>query len=229
MDDKTRWQHAYDHQPQPESLEGGIRQFNGYRHPRSYALLQKSLHAATQTWRDALILDAGSGSGDTNAFLKKDKNRMVALDFSSQMARYARQRHHERVTVGDVERLPFAANHFDALIATGVWQCLGAESPFLSEAARVVRPGGEVVLGWALNRDFIPYRRGVHFRLDPAVELRLLDAEDIPAMLRAAGLKLLAIHVVIFPLGVVRVQQVPLWLRWISPAFTLRCGVRWRT
>jgi SAM-dependent methyltransferase len=219
MENKSRWQQAYNSQPPPDSLEGGIRQFNGYRHPRLYAMLTESLQRATRTWQGYKILDAGCGSGDTGAFLAAH-NHVTGLDFSQQMVGYARQ-HYERVLVGDVERLPFPANHFDGLLAVGVWQCLPSGSSFIEEVARVLRPGGQAVLGWVLNRDYVLYRRGLHFRLDPSVTLRLFTAEEIPYRLAAVGLRMTTIYAALFPLMVL--ASAPSLLRPVMPAFTIHC------
>jgi SAM-dependent methyltransferase len=200
---KGRWQRAYDQQPPPESLDGGLRQFNGYRNARLYAMLQASLQRATAHWRGWRILDAGCGSGDTHRFLTAH-NQIVGVDFSRQMARYA-ARHYAAVSVGDVEQLPFRTGQFDAVIATGVWQCLPTASPFLSELQRVVRPGGEVVLGWMLNREYLLYRRGVHFRLDPQVQLTLYSRPEIEQQLAANGWRVIQMQGALFPLGLVGV------------------------
>jgi|GEM_PF-5318969 len=221
---KSRWQIAYNNQAAPDHLAGGFREFNGYRLPRTYVLLQHSIQRATATWRGQVILDAGCGSGDTGSFLTTH-NTVTGVDFSHQMAFYAHQRHYPQTGVADVEHLPFRDQVFDGLLAVGVWQCLPPQSAFLSEAARVVRVGGEVVFGWVLNADYLLYRRGVHFRLDPEVELRLLDVPTMHHELAVAGLDVIEWYGVVFPFGVVRWQTVPRWASPFMPALTVRCRV----
>jgi ubiquinone/menaquinone biosynthesis C-methylase UbiE len=216
MDTKFRWKAAYDAQAFPS--DGGWRDFNGYRHPRIYKLLIESLRRATSHWQDMDILDAGCGSGDTGGFLA-EQNRVVGTDFSLQMGRAA-CRVYSEVALGDVERLPFAAASFDGLVASGVWQCLPMDSPFLSEAARVLKPGGELVLAWVLNRDYLLYKNNEpHFRLDPEVKLTLYTASNIPSQLAVAGLRLKRFYAALFPFAVVR--GAPRWLRAFVPAYTL--------
>ena len=221
---KSRWQNAYDTQAAPETLEGGTRQFNGYRHARTYDLLRRSLHYAAAEWHNRRILDAGCGSGNTGAFLKS-RNHLTGLDFSRQMARYAREVY-PVVTVADVERLPFADSSFDAVLAAGVWQCLTPETPFLKEVHRVLRPDGEAIFGWVLNADYLLYRRGVTFRLDPSVSMNLLGAQEIPRLLDAAGLEVIRMYAVFFPIGVYGMKNVPGWLRPLVPAFTVQCKMQ---
>lgn len=217
---KARWQAAYDAQTAPDRLEGGLREFNGYRHPRTYALLLASLKQATQDWQGLNVLDAGCGSGDTGRFLC-ERNHVIGIDFSRQMARYA-LRNYPAVAVADVEWLPFAGESFDGLLATGVWQCLPPQTPFLREVRRVLKPQGEAVFGWVLNREYLLYRRGVRFRLDPSVSMNLLTEADIARHLSAAGLRLIAFYPVLFPLGVLKRQRGAGWLRPLVPAYTVK-------
>lgn len=216
---KRRWQTAYDQQSIAEGENW--RDFNGYRSARTYAMLCTSITRATRDWHNWRVLDAGSGSGYTGQFLTQH-NRVTGLDFSHTMAGHARSVY-ENVLVGDVENLPLPTNSLDGLMAVGVWQCLSPDTPFIQEAARVVRPGGEVVLGWVLNADFLLYRRGVHFRLDPTVELSLLTLDQMLSL--ASHFDLIEIYAVLFPLRVLRLQQVPRWLRPFIPAYTLRLCV----
>lgn len=219
---KKRWQSAYDSQDAPETLEGGLRQFNGYRHPRTYALLQSSIQQATRHWQNREVLDAGCGSGDTGSFLK-GKNHVTGLDFSHQMLRHA-QTIYPHVLLADVENLPVRNASYDGVLAVGVWQCLAPDTPFLSEVARVLRPKGEAVLGWVLNGDYLLYRKGVTFRLDPTVQLSLLTRPTIPDLLAQVGLDIVAWYSVLFPLGVY--QNIPALLSSFLPAYTIRCKIK---
>ena len=219
---KQRIQHHYESQPTPDAMAGGIRDFNGYRSARTYHLLIDSLQKAAQDWRDLDVLDAGCGSGDTGHFLA-EHNRVVGLDFSRQMARFAKE-HYPRVGVGDVEQLPFPNAAFDGVLASGVWQCLAPDTPFLSEVARVLRPGGRAVFGWMLNREFLLYRRGVHLRADPSVQLTRLSSAEIPRLLAEAGLQTEHLFPVVFPLGVFRLKtRVPFVMRPLIAGYTVSC------
>ena len=220
---KGRIQQHYDTQPTPDQIEGGVRAFNGYRKERTYALLLDGLRQATHDWRDWDVLDAGCGSGDTGSFLV-EHNRVVGLDFSRQMAQFARQ-HYPRMNVGDVERLPFADASFDGVLASGVWQCLAPDSSLLTEVARVLRPGGRAVFGWMLNQEFVLYWNGVKLR---AVDepLMTLSAADIVRHLSTAGLRVEHLYPVVFPVGVYRMgARVPFWLRPLAAGYTIRCRV----
>ena len=223
---KQRVRHHYETQPTPDIMSGGVRAFNGYRLPRSYDLLLSSLQKATRDWRDWDVLDAGCGSGDTGSFLATH-NRVTGMDFSHQMARYA-HKHYGQVSLGDLERMPFADASFDGVLASGVWQCLAPDTPFLNEVARVLRPGGQAVFGWMLNREFVLYwRRGVVLRAAEPIQLTLLGAAEIPRYLTDAGLQVVNMFPVLFPLRVFRVKtRVPVLMRPLVAGYTVLCRVQ---
>ncbi len=100
------------------------------------------------------VLDVACGTGDlTAAFSERvgSEGRVVGLDFSRPMVRRAHQKagtEHARpaYVAGDALRLPFADDTFDvAAIAFGI---RNVDDPVggLREMARVVRPGGAVVV-----------------------------------------------------------------------------------
>jgi SAM-dependent methyltransferase len=220
MDPKLRWRAAYEGQAPPESLPGGLRQYNGYRQARLYGLLQSGLQALTADWAGRRVLDLGCGTGDTNGFLAA-RNQVWGADFSLQMLSYARQQY-PALAQADAEALPFADGSFEALIATGLWQCLAPQNRLLHEARRVLRPGGDLVLGWVLNADYPLYWRGVQFRLDPSVSLSLWSWGDLRAAAQAAGFEFVRARAALFPVG--NIGQVGGPWRYAAPAFS----VRWR-
>lgn len=98
------------------------------------------------------ILDAGCGNGRYSRFLQKWADpdaTLTALDFSLNMARRARRRlGPERVTLAtaDVTRMPYPDQFFDAAVCGWVLEHLPDPRPGLRELARVLRPGGKLLL-----------------------------------------------------------------------------------
>jgi SAM-dependent methyltransferase len=98
------------------------------------------------------ILDAGCGNGRYVRFLLKWADpdaRLTAFDFSQQMLRRARDRvQNERVgfASADLTRLPYADASFDAVTCGWVLEHLPDPRPGLRELARVLRPGGKLLL-----------------------------------------------------------------------------------
>lgn len=98
------------------------------------------------------VLDAGCGNGRYSQFLLKnaDPDALVTgFDFSHKMLLRARQRlKSERVThvAADLTRLPYADRSFDAVVCGWVLEHLPEPRMGLRELARVMQPGGKLLL-----------------------------------------------------------------------------------
>ena len=95
------------------------------------------------------VLDLAAGTGVSTAELQRSGAAAVACDFSLGMlraGRAARGRQRLRFVAGDATRLPFADDAFDAVtISFGLRNIVDAPAA-LTEMARVVRPGGRLVV-----------------------------------------------------------------------------------
>ena len=95
------------------------------------------------------VLDLAAGTGVSTAELQRSGAYAVACDFSLGMlhaGRLHKQRNHVRFVAGDGTRLPFADAVFDAAtISFGLRNIVDVGSA-LEEMARVVRPGGRLVV-----------------------------------------------------------------------------------
>jgi SAM-dependent methyltransferase len=99
--------------------------------------------------KGASALEAGCGTGYLSKSLEQRYGwRMTPLDLSRDGLEYARGYGLSRLVQGDVTALPFAGELFDALVSMEVIVHLprGEESHALSEFARVLNPGGLLVL-----------------------------------------------------------------------------------
>jgi SAM-dependent methyltransferase len=98
------------------------------------------------------ILDAGCGNGRYSIFLLKHADpdaRLTAFDLSRNMLARARRRvGSDRVTfaAADLTRLPYQSAAFDAVVCGWVLEHLPDPRPGLRELARVLRPGGRLLL-----------------------------------------------------------------------------------
>lgn len=98
------------------------------------------------------ILDAGCGNGRYSCFLLRTADadaKITAFDLSQQMLKRARDRlQSARVShaAADLTRLPYADASFDALVCGWVLEHLPDPRPGLTELARVLRPGGKLLL-----------------------------------------------------------------------------------
>jgi phosphatidylethanolamine/phosphatidyl-N-methylethanolamine N-methyltransferase len=101
------------------------------------------------------ILEVGVGTGISLPYYSDD-SRIFGIDISEQMLRKARQRvverhlHNvERLVVMDAERLDLPDASFDVVVAQYVVNTVPHPEAALDEFARVLKPGGEIVI---LNR-----------------------------------------------------------------------------
>jgi ubiquinone/menaquinone biosynthesis C-methylase UbiE len=98
------------------------------------------------------VLDIGSGAGQIAKHLIKYADpgaRVVCFDLSPEMLRRARNRmktDDPRYVAGDLARLPFADGSFDCVTCGYVLEHLPDPRVGLTEAARVLTPGGRMLL-----------------------------------------------------------------------------------
>jgi SAM-dependent methyltransferase len=93
------------------------------------------------------VLDAACGTGRHTAFLVERGHDVTGLDATPAMLDLAKERVPEaRFVRGDLRRMPFASDSFDAVLCALALTHLPTLQPALGELARVVRPGGDVVL-----------------------------------------------------------------------------------
>jgi SAM-dependent methyltransferase len=129
--------------------------------PESAADEIEGFYSPGRTWRSLAVgiaallrlgdvLDVGSGDGAAAAALAPYCRSLTCIDLNPRLIEAARARlarHKQaRAQVGDVHDLPFAASSFDSVL---VFHTLTyAENPAraLAECARVLRPGGRMVV-----------------------------------------------------------------------------------
>lgn len=98
------------------------------------------------------ILDIGTGSGRILALLAPLAARPVGIDQSREMLAVARANldaenlHHCIVRQGDMYKLPWHAAAFDAVTVHQVLHFADEPAEVVAEAARVLRPGGRLVI-----------------------------------------------------------------------------------
>ncbi|NWG23847.1 MAG: class I SAM-dependent methyltransferase [Pseudorhodoplanes sp.] len=98
------------------------------------------------------ILEVGVGTGISLPDYAR-KNRLVGIDISEPMLRKARQRvrahsltNVDVLSVMDVAHLAFPDNFFDVVVAQYVITAVPDPEAALDEFARVLKPGGEIIL-----------------------------------------------------------------------------------
>lgn len=93
------------------------------------------------------VLDVGCGTGDYIADLLEMGYDAYGTDNAVGMIASCRQRWgNHRFFVGDIESLSISGDSFDAAIVVGVVQYLKEDGQALRELARILRPGGKIVI-----------------------------------------------------------------------------------
>jgi phosphatidylethanolamine/phosphatidyl-N-methylethanolamine N-methyltransferase len=120
------------------------------------------------------ILEVGVGTGITLPGYSS-QNRIIGIDLSEPMLRKARQRvadlsltNVEKLEVMDAEHLSFRDASFDVVVANHVISTVPNPEAALDECARMLRPGGEMILLSRIGADAGP-RRLVETWLQPIV------------------------------------------------------------
>lgn len=110
------------------------------------------------------VLDVGCGAGKNAAWLSERGARVVALDASRQGLSLARGRGLRALLRADANRLPLASGAFDLVLSVDLLECSAVDQRCaVNEMARVVRPGGRVLL-WAAAFSWLAseHDRAVH-------------------------------------------------------------------
>ena len=120
-----------------------------------------------KSWMPERILDLATGSGDLALALRKacPQADVVGADFCQPMMLEAQRKNFRRLVNADGTRLPFRDGVFDALTVAFGLRNMASWPQAISEMARVLRPGGHVlVLDFSLP-SLAPLRAGYRFYL----------------------------------------------------------------
>jgi ubiquinone/menaquinone biosynthesis C-methylase UbiE len=90
-------------------------------------------------------LDIGAGAGGNTRVLEAAGWRATALEFSDSGVQLARERGLD-VVQGDARDIPFPDDQFGLVVAYDVLEHITEDDQVVAEMARVVRPGGRVLI-----------------------------------------------------------------------------------
>jgi SAM-dependent methyltransferase len=131
-------------------------------------------------------LDVGCGSAGNTAVLRDAGWQVTGLEYSEAAAGLARGRGLPIVR-GDARRLPFPDESFDLVMSTDTWEHIDEDHQVAAEAARVLRPGGRLLVA-------VPAGMDLWSGHDVALgHVRRYDRSGLSALVRSAGLEVVGL------------------------------------
>ncbi|MEU7530639.1 class I SAM-dependent methyltransferase [Saccharothrix sp. NPDC042600] len=135
----------------------------------------------------AVVLEAGCGEGYGAALIAAHAARVVALDYDQLTAEHAARAYPElSVLRGNLASLPLRDASVDVVANLQVIEHLWDQEGFLAECARVLRPGGRLIVTTPNRITFSP---GRDTPLNP-FHTRELDPAELAELVTGAGLEL---------------------------------------
>ena len=126
--------------------------------------------------QESLVLDIGTGTGSNLRMLSDlGFNYVTGVDTSDDAIRYCAEKGFGHVQKGNVCALPFDDGSFDVVLATDIIEHVDDDDLALAEIARVLKPGGRVLITvpafrslWGLQDEVALHKR--RYRMMPLLE-----------------------------------------------------------
>jgi len=138
-------------------------------------LVTRYAHAASYC-RGKDVLEVGCGSGHGLGYIGGRARRVVGGDCTHRLLKIAGEQYGQAFPLVrlDAQRLPFASSCFDVVVLHEAIYYLDSPNRFVSEARRVLRPGGCLVIS-TVNRDWRDFNPSPFSHSYPgAAELRAM-------------------------------------------------------
>ena len=148
------------------------------------------------------VLDVGCGTGAVLELLHGEytEKHLTGLDLTPRMIEAACAKRLENVcfVVGDAEALPFESQSFGAVLCSNSFHHYPHSEKFFSETARVLRPGGRLILRDYTSNDFVVWlMNNIELplaRLMGHGDVRISKVSELRALAEGAGLTVLKLE-----------------------------------
>lgn len=133
----------------------------------------------------AAVLDVGCGVGDNLRYILHEGAFFFGLEYSERTAEIARKVLGGRATVhvGSAKAIPHESNSFDLVLCIEVIEHIDDDGAACREIARVLKPGGVVILS-------VPYRHWFPFYEKAMGHFRHYTRQDVEQLLEPLGLRI---------------------------------------
>jgi SAM-dependent methyltransferase len=127
------------------------------RYVHRYPELRQRWHAVAGSWDDQVVVDVGCGPGNLFATLGGSPKALIGIDIAAGSLHMARELGYLPL-LADAHDVPLIDGFADVVAINGSLHHMEHMGPALAEAARLVRPGGVLVV------DHDPQRSAWNFR-----------------------------------------------------------------
>lgn len=133
--------------------------------------------------KNAKVLDVGCGMGDNLRYILRERDKFFGLEYAERTARAANRLLGDRaeLLVGSASAIPFENNEFDLVLCIEVLEHIPHDKEGCREIARVLKPGGALIIS-------LPYRHWFPSYFRTMGHLRHYTRSEVEEMLAAAGL-----------------------------------------
>lgn len=153
-----------------------------------------------EPFEDALDVGCGTGAVLELLHARYPNKHLTGLDLTPGMIDVARAKQLDNVSfvVGDAEALPFEPRSFDAVLCSNSFHHYPHPERFFAEVARVLRPGGRLILRdytsndvavWLMNNIELPLAR-----LLGHGDVRILKLSELRTLAEESGFTLLKLE-----------------------------------
>lgn len=151
-----------------------------------------------KTWglpQGSVVLDLGAASGVIAEELAREGLKVRGLEYDAGLvSKWQNQKHSPDVEIvaGDGRKMPYGKDEFDGALALEVLEHISETDQVLSELARVIKPGGKLVIGVPTAST-----ERVFYRLNPgfakmATHVHVFTKHELKQKLESAGFKVYA-------------------------------------